>query len=127
GLDTKVERKRVALGKPLIHDYALKSFKGKSLKPFRRLWSDEIVSTIVTRPRPHNQVGNAVAIPVARALGYSLAMSCKESRSICTYEGLKVQMTKNAAREIFHGAKILRFVSFYCFAFTYADFSDLID
>ncbi|GJW52189.1 retrotransposon protein, putative, ty1-copia subclass [Tanacetum coccineum] len=141
GLDTKVERKIVASGKPLVPDYALKNFKGKSSKPFRRLWSDEIVSTVVTRPQPHNQAiihrvqdrvltvrenarlrvsrtttsflgpsekGNAMAVPVARALGYSLAMSCKESRSICTYEGLKVQMTRNAAREIFHGAKSLR-------------------
>ena len=27
------------------------------------------------------QIGNAVAIPVARALGYSLAMSCKSTES----------------------------------------------
>nr|GEX49491.1 DNA (cytosine-5)-methyltransferase CMT3-like [Tanacetum cinerariifolium] len=36
-------------------DYALKFVKGKSSKPFGRLWWDEIVSTVVTRPQPHNQ------------------------------------------------------------------------
>nr|GEV78179.1 reverse transcriptase domain-containing protein [Tanacetum cinerariifolium] len=36
-------------------DYALKFVKGKSSKPFGRLWRDEIVSTVVTRPQPHNQ------------------------------------------------------------------------
>nr|GEU56876.1 DNA methyl transferase5 [Tanacetum cinerariifolium] len=35
--------------------YALKFVKGKSLKPFGRLWWDEIVSTVVTRPQLHNQ------------------------------------------------------------------------
>ncbi|XP_045087887.1 DNA (cytosine-5)-methyltransferase 2-like [Aegilops tauschii subsp. strangulata] len=79
----------------------------KSSKPFRRVWWDEIVPTVVTRAEPHNhvilhstqdrvltirenarlqgfpdyyrlfgtieqkytQVGNAVAVPVARSLG----------------------------------------------------------
>nr|GEY41468.1 DNA (cytosine-5)-methyltransferase CMT3-like isoform X2 [Tanacetum cinerariifolium] len=55
GWDTKVKRKTVASGKPLVPDYALKFVKGKSSKPFGRLWWDEIVSTVVTRPQPHNQ------------------------------------------------------------------------
>nr|GEX42367.1 DNA (cytosine-5)-methyltransferase [Tanacetum cinerariifolium] len=55
GLDTKVERKILASGKPLVPDYALKFVKGKSSKSFGRLLWDEIVSTVVTRPQPHNQ------------------------------------------------------------------------
>nr|GEX53806.1 putative DNA (cytosine-5)-methyltransferase CMT1 [Tanacetum cinerariifolium] len=54
GLDTKIERKTVASGKPLVPDYALKFVKRKSSKLFGRLWWDEIVSTVVTRPQPHN-------------------------------------------------------------------------
>ncbi|GJR46965.1 hypothetical protein Tco_1315068 [Tanacetum coccineum] len=37
-------------------DYALKFVNGKSSKPFGRLWWDEIVSTVVRRPQPHNQL-----------------------------------------------------------------------
>ncbi|KAI3833034.1 hypothetical protein MKX03_021312 [Papaver bracteatum] len=97
--------------KPLVPEYALKFVKGTSKKPFGRLWWDEIVSTIVTRAEPHNQiilhpeqdrvlsirenarlqgfpyfyrlfgtvkqrymqVGNAVAVPVGKSLGFSLA------------------------------------------------------
>ncbi|KAK1612271.1 hypothetical protein QYE76_035944 [Lolium multiflorum] len=100
-------------GKPLVPSYAMTFNKGKSLKPFGRLWWDETVATVVTRAEPHNQiilhptqprvltirenarlqgfpdyyrllgpikqkyiqVGNAVAIPVARALGYSLGLA----------------------------------------------------
>jgi len=87
--------------------------KGRSLRPFGRLWWDETVPTVLTRAKPHNQkilhpgqdrvlsvrenarlqgfpdyyrmwgsikqkymqVGNAVAVPVARALGYSLGQA----------------------------------------------------
>ncbi|KAL2622269.1 hypothetical protein R1flu_002474 [Riccia fluitans] len=110
-------KKRILLpsGKPLVPDYAITFVRGKSLKPFGRLWWDEIVSTVVTRAEPHNiiilhpeqdrvlsvrenarlqgfpdwyklfgsvkqryiQVGNAVAVPVARALGYSLGQCIK--------------------------------------------------
>ncbi|KAM0881579.1 hypothetical protein ACQ4PT_032866 [Festuca glaucescens] len=100
-------------GKPLVPSYAMTFNKGKSMKPFGRLWWDETVPTVVTRAEPHNQivlhptqhrvltvrenarlqgfpdyyrlfgpikqkyiqVGNAVAIPVARALGYSLGQA----------------------------------------------------
>nr|XP_051198653.1 DNA (cytosine-5)-methyltransferase CMT1-like isoform X3 [Lolium perenne] len=100
-------------GKPLVPSYAMTFNKGKSLKPFGRLWWDETVATVVTRAEPHNQiilhptqhrvltirenarlqgfpdyyrllgpikekyiqVGNAVAVPVARALGYSLGLA----------------------------------------------------
>ncbi|KAI7739919.1 hypothetical protein M8C21_029321 [Ambrosia artemisiifolia] len=113
--DPDVERVYLPSGKPLVPDYAMSFVEGRSLKPFGRLWWDEIVPTVVTRAEPHNQailhplqdrvltirenarlqgfpdyykllgpikerymqVGNAVAVPVARALGYSLAMSCK--------------------------------------------------
>ncbi|KAM0825172.1 hypothetical protein ACQ4PT_069745 [Festuca glaucescens] len=104
-----------------VPEYAMKFVGGKSLKPFRRLWGDETVPTVVTRAEPHNQailhpsqarvltvrenarlqgfpdyyrmdgpikqqymqVGNAVAVPVARALGYSLGLSylCKHDGS----------------------------------------------
>ncbi|XP_047057529.1 DNA (cytosine-5)-methyltransferase CMT1-like [Lolium rigidum] len=96
-----------------VPSYAMTFSKGKSLKPFGRLWWDETVATVVTRAEPHNQiilhptqhrvltirenarlqgfpdyyrllgpikqkyiqVGNAVAVPVARALGYSLGLA----------------------------------------------------
>ncbi|XP_044443773.1 DNA (cytosine-5)-methyltransferase CMT1 isoform X2 [Triticum aestivum] len=101
--------------KNTVPDYAMSFIKGKSSKPFRRLWWDETVPTVVTRAEPHNQailhptqhrvltvrenarlqgfpdyyrlfgpvkekyiqVGNAVAVPVARALGYSLGQSLR--------------------------------------------------
>ncbi|CAM0913882.1 unnamed protein product [Alopecurus aequalis] len=108
--DPKVNRVYLKSGKPLVPDYAMSFIKGRSPKPFGRLWWDETVPTVVTRAEPHNQiilhpdqarvlsvrenarlqgfpdyyrmygpikekyiqVGNAVAVPVARALGYSL-------------------------------------------------------
>ncbi|KAI3878522.1 hypothetical protein MKX03_023972 [Papaver bracteatum] len=97
--------------KPLVPEYAIKFVRGTSKKPFGRIWWDEIVSTVVTRAEPHNQiilhpeqdrvlsirenarlqgfpdfyrlfgtvkqrymqVGNAVAVPVGKALGFALA------------------------------------------------------
>ncbi|CAJ2676163.1 DNA (cytosine-5)-methyltransferase CMT3-like [Trifolium pratense] len=111
--DPNVERVYLPSGKPLVPDYAMSFVNGTSSKPFARLWWDETVPTVVTRPEPHNQailhpeqdrvlsirenarlqgfpdfyklcgsvkeryiqVGNAVAVPVARALGYSLGLA----------------------------------------------------
>ncbi|KAL6642585.1 hypothetical protein ACP70R_020766 [Stipagrostis hirtigluma subsp. patula] len=111
--DPDVERVYLSSGKPLVPDYAMSFIKGKSPKPFGRLWWDETVPTVVTRAEPHNQiilhptqarvltvrenarlqgfpdyyrmfgpikekyiqVGNAVAVPVARALGYCLGQA----------------------------------------------------
>ncbi|NP_001290533.1 DNA (cytosine-5)-methyltransferase CMT3 [Elaeis guineensis] len=111
--DPEIERVLLPSGKPLVPDYAMSFIKGKSLKPFGRLWWDETVPTVVTRAEPHNQallhpeqdrvlsirenarlqgfpdfyrlrgpvkeryiqVGNAVAVPVARALGYSMGLA----------------------------------------------------
>ncbi|AQK46088.1 DNA methyl transferase2 [Zea mays] len=111
--DPEIERVKLSSGKPLVPDYAMSFIKGKSLKPFGRLWWDETVPTVVTRAEPHNQViihptqarvltirenarlqgfpdyyrlfgpikekyiqvGNAVAVPVARALGYCLGQA----------------------------------------------------
>ncbi|XP_043693365.1 DNA (cytosine-5)-methyltransferase 1-like [Telopea speciosissima] len=111
--DPSVERVYLPSGKPLVPDYAMTFVSGSSSKPFGRLWWDEIVSTVVTRAEPHNQVllhpqqdrvltirenarlqgfpdyhklcgpikerykqvGNAVAVPVARALGYALGLA----------------------------------------------------
>nr|AGL07780.1 chromomethylase [Phalaenopsis aphrodite subsp. formosana] len=109
--DPEVERVLLSSGNPLVvPDYAMSFIKGKSTKPFGRLWWDETVPTVVTHAEPHNQVilhpeqdrvltirenarlqgfpdhyklcgpikeryiqvGNAVAVPVSRALGYSL-------------------------------------------------------
>ncbi|GBG82760.1 hypothetical protein CBR_g36290 [Chara braunii] len=107
--------KRVLLssGKQLCPDYAITFVGGRSMKPFGRLWWDEIVATVVTRAEPHNQsvlhpaqdrvltirenarlqgfpdhyklfgtvkarymqVGNAVSVPLAAALGHSLGRS----------------------------------------------------
>lgn len=120
-LDTSMERILLPSGKPLIPDYAISFVKGRSLKPFGRLWWDETVPTVVTRAEPHNQavlhpeqdrvlsirenarlqgfpdyyklhgtvkeryiqVGNAVAVPVARALGFALGMAIQK---LCTDE-----------------------------------------
>ncbi|KAF0929707.1 hypothetical protein E2562_023054 [Oryza meyeriana var. granulata] len=111
--DPDIDRVYLSSGKPLVPDYAMSFIKGRSLKPFGRLWWDETVPTVVTRAEPHNQailhpnqarvlsvrenarlqgfpdyykmfgpikekyiqVGNAVAVPVARALGYSLGLA----------------------------------------------------
>ncbi|CAH9119436.1 unnamed protein product [Cuscuta epithymum] len=113
--DQDVERVYLPSGKPLVPDYAMTFVNGTSSKPFRRLWWDETVPTVVTRAEPHNQaivhplqdrvltirenarlqgfpdyyklygpikeryiqVGNAVAVPVGKALGYSLALAFK--------------------------------------------------
>ncbi|KAL1121193.1 hypothetical protein V6Z11_D01G215800 [Gossypium hirsutum] len=113
--DTTMDRVLLKSGKPLVPDYAMKFVKGRSTKPFGRLWMDEIVNTVVTRAEPHNQtvihpsqnrvltirenarlqgfpdcyklfgtikeryiqVGNAVAVPVAIALGYSFGLACQ--------------------------------------------------
>ncbi|XP_040384096.1 DNA (cytosine-5)-methyltransferase CMT3-like [Oryza brachyantha] len=111
--DPDIDRVYLSSGKPLVPDYAMSFIRGRSLKPFGRLWWDETVPTVVTRAEPHNQiilhptqarvlsvrenarlqgfpdyykmfgpikekyiqVGNAVAVPVARALGYSLGLA----------------------------------------------------
>ncbi|KAJ7527101.1 hypothetical protein O6H91_16G037000 [Diphasiastrum complanatum] len=115
-LDQETERVYLSSGKPLVPDYAITFVKGRSLKPFGRLWWDEIVSTVVGRAEPHNQiilhpeqdrvltirenarlqgfpdhyklfgpvkeryvqVGNAVAVPVARAQGYALGLAIQQ-------------------------------------------------
>uniref|UniRef100_A0A0E0KAT0 Protein kinase domain-containing protein n=1 Tax=Oryza punctata TaxID=4537 RepID=A0A0E0KAT0_ORYPU len=102
-LDPNISRERLSSGKPLVPDYAISFVKGKSTKPFGRLWWDETVPTIILHPRQDRvlsirenarlqgfpdyyrlisplkekyiQVGNAVAIPVARALGYALGLA----------------------------------------------------
>ncbi|KAG6487340.1 DNA (cytosine-5)-methyltransferase CMT3-like [Zingiber officinale] len=117
--DPEVERVYLPSGKPLVPDYAMSFIKGKSPKPFGRLWWDETVPTVVTRAEPHNQVilhpeqdrvlsirenarlqgfpdyyqlrgsikeryiqvGNAVAVPVARALGYALGQAYQGHRN----------------------------------------------
>ncbi|KAM0930220.1 hypothetical protein ACQ4PT_000993 [Festuca glaucescens] len=114
--DPNIPREFLLSGKPLVPNYAMTYAKGKSSKPFRRLWWDETVSTVVTRAEPHNQailhpnqdrvltvrenarlqgfpdyyrlsgpikqkyiqVGNAVAVPVARALGCSLGQAYQQ-------------------------------------------------
>ncbi|KAF8412878.1 hypothetical protein HHK36_000850 [Tetracentron sinense] len=42
-------------GKPLVPDYAMNLGQGKSLRPFARLWWDETVPTVLTKPDPHSQ------------------------------------------------------------------------
>ncbi|KAD6453747.1 hypothetical protein E3N88_08453 [Mikania micrantha] len=42
-------------GRPLIPDYAFTFEKGKSKRPFARLWWDENVATVVTFPNLHSQ------------------------------------------------------------------------
>ncbi|EYU22416.1 hypothetical protein MIMGU_mgv1a001955mg [Erythranthe guttata] len=54
--DPSVEIPLCKSGKPLVPNYAIKFESGKSSKPFGRLWYDEIVSTVVTRAEPHNQI-----------------------------------------------------------------------
>uniref|UniRef100_A0A2N9I1X4 DNA (cytosine-5-)-methyltransferase n=1 Tax=Fagus sylvatica TaxID=28930 RepID=A0A2N9I1X4_FAGSY len=113
--DPSIERVKLPSGKPLVPDYAMSFVRGISMKPFGRLWWDEIVQTVVTRAEPHNQtivhplqdrvltirenarlqgfpdcyqlfgpvkeryiqVGNAVAVPVALALGYTFGLACQ--------------------------------------------------
>ncbi|KAK9272088.1 hypothetical protein L1049_002457 [Liquidambar formosana] len=103
-------------GRLLVPDFAINLCKGKSPRPYARLWWDEMVPTVFCRPDSHfqanlhpeqdrvltvresarlqgfpdyykfcggiqeryRQVGNAVAIPVARALGYALGMAVQK-------------------------------------------------
>ncbi|KMT16724.1 hypothetical protein BVRB_3g050080 [Beta vulgaris subsp. vulgaris] len=103
-------------GRQLVPDYAINFCGGKSMRPFARLWWDETIPTLLTRPDVHNQVilhpeqdrvltvreyarlqgfpdyyrfcgsvkerycqiGNAVAISVSKALGYSLGMAVQK-------------------------------------------------
>nr|CAD1831003.1 unnamed protein product [Ananas comosus var. bracteatus] len=112
-LDPAMERVLLPSGRPLIPDCALRYENGKSVRPYARLWWDEVVATVLTISNPrmqailhpeqdriltirenarlqgfpdyyrfhgsikdrYRQVGNAVAIPVGRALGYALAMA----------------------------------------------------
>ncbi|KAK7854676.1 dna (cytosine-5)-methyltransferase 3 [Quercus suber] len=53
--DSSIPREMLPSGKPLVPEYAMTYVKGKSKKPFGRLWWDEIVPTVVTRAEPHNQ------------------------------------------------------------------------
>ncbi|KAJ3692339.1 hypothetical protein LUZ60_012689 [Juncus effusus] len=55
-LDPDIPRPLLASGKPLCPDYAISFIKGRSPKPFGRLWWDETVPTVVTRAEPHNQI-----------------------------------------------------------------------
>ncbi|KAJ7541534.1 hypothetical protein O6H91_10G064200 [Diphasiastrum complanatum] len=55
-LDQQAERVYLPSGKPLVPDYAISFMKGRSLKPFGRLWWDETVPTVVGRAEPHNQI-----------------------------------------------------------------------
>ncbi|KAG7590783.1 Chromo/chromo shadow domain [Arabidopsis suecica] len=54
-LNLRVKRAKLKSGKNVVPDYAVSFIKGKSKKPFGRLWWDEIVNTVVTRAEPHNQ------------------------------------------------------------------------
>ncbi|CAH2078574.1 unnamed protein product [Thlaspi arvense] len=62
-------------GRALVPAYVFNFQQGKSKRPFARLWWDETVPTVLTVPSCHNQIGNAVAVSVSRALGYSLGMA----------------------------------------------------
>ncbi|KAJ0987540.1 hypothetical protein J5N97_005896 [Dioscorea zingiberensis] len=117
--DPAIPRVYLPSGKPLVPDYCMSFIKGKSPKPFGRLWWDETVPTVVTRAEPHNQVilhpeqdrvlsirenarlqgfpdyyqlrgpikeryiqvGNAVAVPVSRALGVALSRAIARDRT----------------------------------------------
>ncbi|XP_050232648.1 putative DNA (cytosine-5)-methyltransferase CMT1 [Mercurialis annua] len=50
-----VPRVLLPSGKPLVPDYAMSFVKGRSPKPFGRLWWDSTIPTVVTRAEPHNQ------------------------------------------------------------------------
>lgn len=107
---------RLPSGKQLVPDYAINFCDGKSMRPFGRLWWDETVPTLLTRPDLHSQailhpeqdrvltireyarlqgfpdyykfsgtvkerycqIGNAVAVSVAKALGYGLGMAVQK-------------------------------------------------
>ncbi|KAJ8427934.1 hypothetical protein Cgig2_023310 [Carnegiea gigantea] len=133
---------RLPSGKLLVPDYAINFGDGKSSRPFARLWWDETVPTLLTRPDPHSQailhpeqdrvltirecarlqgfpdyyrfcgnvkerycqVGNAVAVPVARALGYALGMAVQR----LTEEGhlmiLPLKFSHTTTIEFFQGS-----------------------
>ncbi|KAJ1262190.1 hypothetical protein BS78_09G088600 [Paspalum vaginatum] len=112
-LDPTKERVLLPSGNPLVLDCVLTYEHGKCLRPYGRLWWDEVVGTVLTCPNvrmqalihpaqdrlltiresarlqgfPDNfrfcgtvrdryrQIGNAVAVPVGRALGYAVAMA----------------------------------------------------
>ncbi|OEL35883.1 DNA (cytosine-5)-methyltransferase CMT2 [Dichanthelium oligosanthes] len=112
-LDPTKERVLLPSGNPLVIDCVLTYENGKSLRPYGRLWWDEVVGTVLTCPNArmqalihpaqdrlltiresarlqgfpdsfrfrgtikdrYRQIGNAVAVPVGRALGYALAMA----------------------------------------------------
>ncbi|KAL6864864.1 hypothetical protein ACP4OV_016015 [Aristida adscensionis] len=112
-LDPTKDRILLPSGSPLVLDCVLSYENGKSLRPYGRLWWDEVVGTVLTCPNArmqalihpaqdrlltiresarlqgfpdsfrfrgtvkdrYRQIGNAVAIPVGRALGYALAMA----------------------------------------------------
>ncbi|KAJ4912647.1 DNA (cytosine-5)-methyltransferase CMT2 [Raphanus sativus] len=111
--DPSMEPVLLPSGKHLVPEYVFTFQKGKSKRPFGRLWWDETVPTVLTVPSCTNQVflhpeqdrvltireaarlqgfpdyfqfcgtvkqryrqiGNAVAVSVSRALGYSLGMA----------------------------------------------------
>ncbi|KQK22267.1 hypothetical protein BRADI_1g66167v3 [Brachypodium distachyon] len=54
-LDPTKERILLPSGNPLVLDCILKYEDGKSLRPFGRLWWDEVVGTVVTCPNAHTQ------------------------------------------------------------------------
>ncbi|KAL8255700.1 hypothetical protein R6Q59_030767 [Mikania micrantha] len=54
--DPSVERVMLPSGKPLVPNYAMTFVRGTSKKPFGRLGMDDIVTTVVGRAEPHNQV-----------------------------------------------------------------------
>ncbi|KAG0484303.1 hypothetical protein HPP92_008382, partial [Vanilla planifolia] len=54
-LDSSVERKLLPSGRPLVPDYALNYWNGKSVRSFARLWWDEVVPTVLTFPDCHCQ------------------------------------------------------------------------
>ncbi|KAG2623795.1 hypothetical protein PVAP13_3KG081100 [Panicum virgatum] len=112
-LDPTKQRILLPSGNPLVIDCVLTYEHGKSLRPYGRLWWDEVVGTVLTSPNArmqalihpaqdrlltiresarlqgfpdsfrfrgtvkdrYRQIGNAVAVPVGRALGYALAMA----------------------------------------------------
>lgn len=112
-LDQNKKRVYLPSGRPLVPDYCFNARAGKTLRPFGRLWWDEIVPTVLTSASPHYQVtlhpeqdrtltirenarlqgfpdyyrfhgtvrerycqvGNAVAVPVARAIGYAMGVA----------------------------------------------------